>query len=248
MKNIRLFEEASQYEAVKDSFEYPTVSYTKDNGLVWYMEKPSLYEWVDLGLPSGLKWSAWNVGATKPEEYGLYFAWGETQGYSGITDEKGFYWGDYQFTKDACTGSTDTTFRGGLTKYNSKSASGVVDNLTTLELVDDAAYATDNTCRMPTSGECQELIDNTTSAWTQVNGVSGVSLTSKVNENSIFVPAAGNCNNGSVFSVGQSGYLWSSSLNESYPKYAFFLYFNSSDLNVNYSSRYYGYSLRLVKE
>ena len=81
MKNIKLYELEETYHNEESSLEYPTVSYTKDTEKVWYM-KPSLYEWVDLGLPSGLKWAAWNVGATKPEEFGLYFAWGETQGYT----------------------------------------------------------------------------------------------------------------------------------------------------------------------
>ena len=232
MKNIRLFNEMSQYEATKDSFEYPTVSYTKDNGLVWYMTKPSLYEWVDLGLPSGLKWSAWNVGATKPEEFGLYFAWGETQGYTEPTDEKQFTLADYTL----CDGTSKN-----MLKYNA------TDGLTTLELVDDAAYATDNTCRMPTVDELMELTANTTTAWTQVNGVSGMSFTSKVNGNSIFIPAAGSCYTGSIYRVGQECYLWSSSLNESFPSYAFYLYFSSSYMDVgNDCYRSDGYSLRHV--
>ena len=110
MKNIKLFEEASQYEASKEGFEYPTVSYVKDIDTVYYMLKQaSLYEWVDLGLPSGLKWAAWNVGATKPEEFGLYFAWGETQGYTGITDTKQFKWSDYTL----CDGTSSN-----MLKYN----------------------------------------------------------------------------------------------------------------------------------
>ena len=81
-----------------------------------------------------------------------------------------------------------------------------------------------------------------------MNGVSGVTLTSKVNENSIFVPAAGYCDDGSVDRVGQYGRLWSSSLDESNPKDAFYLYFNSSYMSVLNYTRCYGYSLRLVKE
>lgn len=94
-------------------------------------ESESLYEFVDLGLPSGLLWATYNIGATKPEEYGLYFAWGETQGYEGITDDKQFSWADYKL----CGGSNST-----LTKYNNNSSYGTVDTLTTLEQVDDAAY------------------------------------------------------------------------------------------------------------
>ena len=105
------------------------------------LSKPELYEWVDLGLPSGTKWASCNVGAEKPEDFGLYFAWGETEGYEGITDEKQFSWADYKL----CGGSNST-----LTKYNNNSSYGTVGTLTTLEQVDDAAYVSDNTCRMPT--------------------------------------------------------------------------------------------------
>ena len=198
------------------------------------MDKP-LYEWVDLGLLSGLLWADRNVGATKPEDFGLYFAWGETQGYTGITDEKQFTWGDYTL----CDG-TDSN----MLKYNS------TDGLTTLELSDDAAYATDNTCRMPTMSESMELINNTTSAWTEVNGVYGCQFTSKSNGNSIFVPVAGLCYNGSVFSVGYLGSLWSSSLYESDPRSAFYLYFYSSGMGtgVNVYERNHGIPVRPVKE
>lgn len=89
----------------------------------------------------------------------MYFAWGETQGYTGITNEKKFDWPDYKWSADA-DGNTFTKYNGG-------------DGLTTLEPADDAVTAVDKGCRMPTSEECQELIDNTTSALTEVNGVSG---------------------------------------------------------------------------
>ena len=202
------------------------------------LEKPELYEWVDLGLPSGLKWAAWNVGATKPEEYGLYFAWGETQGYSGITDEKQFSWEDYKL----CGGSSST-----LTKYNNNSSYGTVDTLTTLEQVDDAAYQSDNICRMPTKADFEELTANTTSTWETLNGVNGRRFTSKTNGNSIFVPAAGNCDDGSAYDVGSNGYLWSSSLNENSPRDVWFLYFYSSYVYVYSSNRCYGFTVRAVK-
>ena len=79
MDLLKKFDTQVSYDSIKDSLEYPTVSYVMENDLVYFMQ-PSLYEWVDLGL--SVKWAAWNVGATKPEEYGLYFAWGETQGYT----------------------------------------------------------------------------------------------------------------------------------------------------------------------
>ena len=165
----------------------------------------------------------------------------------GITADKGFYWGDYEFTTAAATGATDTSFRGGLTKYNTKSSSGVVDNLTTLEQVDDAVYVSDNTCRMPTKADFEELIANTTSVWETLNGVNGRRFTSKTNGNSIFVPAASCCINGLVASVGSGGYLWSSSLSENNPRNGWYLFFNSSKAEVaNYNSRFNGFTVRAV--
>ena len=196
------------------------------------------YKWVDLGLPSGILWAAWNVGATKPEEFGLYFAWGETQGYEGPTDDKQFNWADYKL----CNGSNTT-----LTKYNISSSNGIVDNLTTLEQVDDAAYQSDNTCRMPTKADLEELTTNTTSTWETLNGVNGRRFTSKINGNSIFVPAAGVCGNGSVSDVGSSGNLWSSSLYESYSRYAWYLSFHSGGVGVYFNYRCNGLTVRPVK-
>jgi hypothetical protein len=239
MKHLRLFEETSQYEASKDSLEYPTLSCTKNDDKLWYMEKPQpLYEWVDLGLPSGLKWAAWNVGATKPEESGLYFQWGETQGYTGVTDEKQFSWADYTL----CDGTQNN-----MTKYNA------TDGLTNLEAADDAATATDSSCRMPTVGECYELISNTTSVWDNDyngTGVLGRIFTSKVNDNSIFIPAAGFCLDGSAKWVGQDGDLWSSSLASFDVKLASILGLHANGTNVITSNcyRYWGLPIRAVKE
>ena len=203
------------------------------------LEKPELYEWVDLGLPSGLKWASCNVGAEKPEEFGLYFAWGETQGYEGITDTKKFSWADYKL----CGGSSST-----LTKYNNKSSYGTVDNLTTLEQVDDAAYTSDKTCRMPTKAELEELTANTTSTWETLNSVNGRRFTSKTNGNSIFVPAAGSCHDGSVGRVGSYGYLWSSSLDEKNSRPAWSLGFGSDNVSMgNYIGRCDGFTVRAVK-
>ena len=207
------------------------------------------YEFVDLGLPSGTQWATFNVGATKPEEYGLYFAWGETEGYmwdsqngkildaNGNETTKQFAWADYKFSIDG----SESNF----SEYNS------TDGKTTLELVDDAAYVSDNTCRMPTSGECQELIDNTTSAWTTVNGVSGMTFTSKLygyTDKSIFIPAAGRVLNGSLGSVGSYGSIWSSSLYSDLLDYARRMYFNSTSVSMSHYFRCLGFSVRPVKK
>jgi hypothetical protein len=242
MKHLNLFNSNSEYELHKNSSQYvtPEVSFIEETNTVFYVPKQELYEWVDLGLPSGTLWAAWNVGATKPEDFGLYFAWGETQGYSGVTDEKQFSISDYKW----CNG-TETTF----TKYNIKSYLGtVVDNKLVLEQVDDAAYTSDNTCRMPTKAEGQELINNTTSTWETLNGINGRRFTSKTNGNSIFIPSAGVCRDGSVDYVGSRGYLWSNSLYGSHSGYAWFLVFESGNVGMYYDgSRYYGCSIRPVK-
>ena len=222
------------------------VVYDKTTDLVW-IDTPiqSLYEFVDLGLPSGLKWASCNVGASKPEEFGLYFAWGETQGYADASSGKGFCWGDYKFTT-AATGATDADFRGGLTKYNTDSASGIVDNKLVLEQVDDAAYVSDNTCRMPTKADFEELTAKTISEWETLNGVNGRRFTSTTTGNSIFVPAAGWCGAGSVRDVGSYGYYWSSSLDESIPRCCWDLFFYSGNLYMYGNNRRSGYPVRAV--
>ena len=155
----------------------------------------------------------------------------------GITAEKQFKWADYKL----CGGSSST-----LTKYNNNSSYGTVDTLTTLEQVDDAAYVSDKTCRMPTKEELEELTANTTSTWETLNGVNGRRFTSNINGNSIFVPAAGYCFNGSVSNVGSYGGLWSSSLNESNSRNAWVLYFYSVNVYVYGSNRYNGLTVRAV--
>ena len=219
---MKVFDTYADYESVKDGLEYPTVSYVKDSDAIYYMMQAELYEFVDLGLPSGLKWSAWNVGATKPEESGLYFAWGETQGYTGITDEKQFTWVDYTL----CDGTSSN-----MLKYN------ITDGLTTLELVDDAAYATDSTCRIPTKDELVELKANTTSEWVanyNGTGVAGRIFNSKVNGNSIFTPAAGSCREGSNTNTlyGSAGCLWSSTRTSLATSEAWYCDFGSDSIDV----------------
>lgn len=192
------------------------------------------YKFVDLGLPSGIKWATYNVGATKPEEYGLYFAWGETEGYTAedvAASKKAFTWDDYKF------GTEDN-----LTKYND------TDRLTVLELEDDASYQSDKGCRIPSKDELQELIDNTTQTYETLNGVKGKRFTSKTNGNSVFVPAAGFGDDGSFSFVGSNGYLWSSSINESNPSDCWALGFGSSFANVVFNDRCSGFSVRAVQD
>ena len=131
---------------------------------------------VDLGLPSGLKWAPWNVGASQPEQFGYYYAWGETA--------PKFYY--YVNTYKWCMGEEWT-----ITKYNGQDYAGVVDNKFELDPGDDAAHVNwREKWRMPTSAEMMELQSMCTWVWTTLNGVNGFRITG-LNGNSIFLPAAG---------------------------------------------------------
>ena len=159
-------------------------------------------EYVDLGLPSGVKWAIFNVGATKPEEYGDYFAWGETE------PKELYDWSTYKW----CDGSYNT-----LTKYNTDSEYGVVDNKKILESSDDAAYVNwGGNWRMPSVDEWNELLSHCSLKWEERNGVSGVVLVSVQNWNSLFLPAAGvyHYDNGLV-NLNVEGWYRTNSLDES---------------------------------
>ncbi len=174
------------------------------------------HEYVDLGLPSGTLWATCNVGANAPEEYGDYFAWGETQ-------PKDYYdWSTYQY----CIYNYIT-----LTKYCTDpyyGYEGFTDNLTILLPEDDAATANwGDEWRMPTKEEWEELFDNTTVTWTQQNGVNGRLFTAS-NGNSLFLPAAGYRWSSALGGVGSYGLYWSSSLLTVYPSRAWHFNFYSN--------------------
>ena len=186
------------------------------------------YAYVDLGLPSGLKWATCNVGANKPEEYGDCYAWGETE------PKTTYNWSTYFDTTDG--GST-------FTKYTT-------DGKTVLDLADDAARANwGGAWRMPTDAEWTELRENCEWTWTDDyngTGVKGRIVTSNNNGNSIFLPAAGFRYNDDLYSTGIYGYYWSSSLNTDSPNTAWNVYFLSDNMYRYYYNRYYGQSVRPV--
>ncbi len=192
--------------------------------------------WVDLGLPSGLLWASCNVGATAPEEYGDYFAWGET------TTKDVYNWSTYRY----CTVDGEGNLSS-LTKYNTSTDYGTGDNLTTLQSGDDAATARlGNGARIPTYDEWNELLDNTTAEWTTFNGVSGRKFTA-TNGKSIFLPAAG-YRDGSEFGLaGSDGYYWSASLFSDGPYLAHRLGFHSGYQSLSSGYRYHGFSVRAVR-
>ena len=194
------------------------------------------HAYVDLGLPSGLLWATCNVGADKPEDYGDYFAWGETTTKSTY-NESTYKW---------CNGSTTT-----LTKYNTDSSYGTVDNKTVLDFSDDVARANwGGSWRMPTDDEWMELFDNCTWTWMNQSSHNGYKVTSKSNGNSIFLPAAGFRYDTSFYYTGSDGRYWSSSLYESGPDGAWGgawgLRFGSGYVFSEYNSRDHGQSVRPV--
>lgn len=160
---------------------------------------------VDLGLPSGTLWASCNVGATKPEEYGDYFAWGETKGYK--SGKRDFSWSTYKW----CKGASDKMTK--YCDYADYGNKGFTDNKKELDLADDAAYVNwGSSWRMPSLEQIKELIDNCYWEWTTLNGVYGHNVTSLKNKNSIFLPAAGNRGGTSLVSAGSYGGYWSRSL------------------------------------
>lgn len=191
------------------------------------------YGYVDLGL--SVKWATCNVGASKPEDYGDYFAWGET------TTKDTYNWSTYKY----CNGSSTT-----LTKYNSISSYGSMDIKTQLDLSDDAARANwGGAWRMPTDAEWTELREQCTWTWTTQNGVYGYKVTSKKSgyaNNSIFLPAAGYRYGSLLDDAGRFGDYWSSSLYADYPNDAWYVYFDFGNVSRDGSYRYGGRSVRPV--
>ena len=228
------------------------------------------HEYVDLGLPSGTLWAKMNVGAESETDTGLYFAWGETQGYaaSQVGTDKNFSWSDYALTEDS--GST-------MSKYNAS------DNKTHLELTDDAAAVNmGGDWYMPDRAQCIELLKETKNgfvtsagaftecAWNDNEGYSSPTQTTATIDNwntagyfffksdvsdmdaavtsgdYLFIPAAGYCEAGRVGNVGSFGGVWASALDSENVKNAWGFYFYSGRAGVSDNVRYYGLSVRGV--
>lgn len=186
------------------------------------------HEWVDLGLPSGLKWATCNVGATTPEGFGYYFAWGETTTKSEYTEDNSL-----TYDKD------NTWLRN----------NDYVDESGNLTMSHDAANQNwGGTWRMPTKHEIEELLENTTTQWTTLSGVKGCLVTSTRNGKSIFIPAAGWRDWVWFRKVGEYGIQWSSTLSGSIPSRAIGLYFSSDAFHTDQDNRRYGRSVRPVSE
>lgn len=185
---------------------------------------------VDLGLPSGILWADRNVGADSPEDYGDYFAWGETN------PKSDYAWSTYKWR-----GNDNDT----MTKYCVDNDCGM-DNKNMLDIDDDAAYVNmGKDWRMPTAEEQKELSKKCTWLWTTQNGVKGYKVTGP-NGNSIFLPAAGFREGSTLSNVGLSGSFWSSSLNEAISDIAWGLAFRSGGRSMGCTFRWNGVTVRAV--
>lgn len=206
---LKKFKNHTQYENYINGSgaTLPNVSICKTEGDVHYSPYVDPYAGHDYVEIGGLKWATMNIGANSIADTGLYFQWGDTQGYTASQvgsgeGQKAFIWTDYKYwTGDTGSGSS------GMTKYNS------TDGKTILEESDDAVIANwGGKWRMPTKDEYAALGDAVTTAWTQVDGVYGMLCTDKTDSSkTLFFPPCGYCYNGNVRYVSVYGYYWSSS-------------------------------------
>lgn len=189
------------------------------------------------GTTYKLYWAKSNLSdkglCTNPEDYGDYYAWGET------APKENYSWSTYKFR---------TSSSGPFSKYNTSSYYGTVDNKTVLEPEDDVAHVKlGGKWRMPTDAEWTELLTKCTWTWTAKNGVNGYKVTG-TNGNSIFLPAAGYRYDTDLDFVGSYGFYWSSSLYTDDPSNAWYVYFGSDEVFRYLGSRYLGLSVRPVSE
>ena len=246
--HFKKFNTHSEYEDfVNNGIKYwPNVSTCEDNYDAHFNDNGTIvnpHDYVEIG---GVKWATMNIGATAITDTGLYFQWGDISGYTASQvgsgeGQKYFGWADYKYGNG--TSSPGTT---GMTKYNS------TDGKTVLDLSDDAVNAAwGGNWRMPTTAEFAALGAAVNTDWTadyQGTGVAGMICTDKTDSSKVlFFPAAGNCRNGSVRSIGSNGYCWSSSVDGSNAQYAYSLGFNSGLVYwQNFGNRRDGFPLRGV--
>ena len=207
---------------------------------------PSTMEYVDLGLPSGLKWAKCNLGASKPSDYGDYYAWGET------APKADFTWDTYKWMQAGHSHwryITKYTFADGQTGgiwYDSAGAF-IGDNKTVLDAADDAATANlGSPWRMPTIVEIAELVTKCTWTWTTQDGVEGCQVDGP-NGNAIFLPATGHYEESGLIYAGTRGNYWSSSLDSADCTTARgYDFFSGGGASGKYY-RYYGLAVRPVR-
>jgi hypothetical protein len=241
-ESIAIVDHTGKVTAIAEGTCTITVSATDGSGVsATCTVNVNIHEYVDLGLPSGTLWATCNIGADNPEDYGLYFAWGETTGYTqDTTDGHSFNWASYKYAID----DYNT-----LTKYCNDSYygyNGFTDTLTELEPGDDAATVNwgSDWC-MPSHAQFVELLDECTWRW-RYSGQRGFEVVGP-NGNILFLPAAGSRSGTSLQEADDWGYYWSRSLKSGYPSYAYDLYFYSASWSWSYDYRATGQSVRPVR-
>ena len=183
------------------------------------------FEYIDLGLASGTMWATCNVGADKPEDYGLLFQFGRVDGYKYGDKNNKFVEDDLTTTSGKVYKETDV-----------------------LDLDDDAAHVNmGGKWRMPTICQLKELYNNTTYKVEIINGVKGMLFISNINSKRLFVPFAGYWYNGSFAAVGSSARVWSSQVHAYNAHYAYRLScYSSDDAYILSNSRPNAFSVRGV--
>lgn len=209
----------------------------------------STKEYVDLGLPSGIKWAKRNLGASKPSDYGDYYAWGET---TPKPKKAKYNWATYKWMQAGQSDwkhITKYTVADGQTEAIWYDAGGnfIGDNKTTLIAGDDAATANlGSPWRMPTIDEIKELLDNCTWTWTTQDGKNGYQVDGP-NGNSIFLPAAGYREGSGLRAAGRWGTYWLSSLSRTNSDRALNLSFDSGVHYLSNNDRFIGFTVRPVR-
>lgn len=199
------------------------------------------FEYVDLGLPSGIKWAKCNVGAPNDYLYGYLFSWGETE-------HKDYYiWCTYKYAEEEIIHTTVRGFACDLKsykmiKYNKD------DGLSKLELADDAARANmQGKWRLPTVKDFNELLEYTTVQWQQrKDRMSGCLFTSKQNGNTLFLPAAGYIEGNGIFGDEEMGYYWTADVCQHDDDAAWYLKFVGPHLQLRTHNRIHGCAIRAV--
>ncbi len=178
------------------------------------LETQCIHNIIDLGLPSGTLWADRNIGASSPEDYGYFVAWGELKAKEGWYDDENY-------------------------KYH--------DQPETLPSLNDAAtFKWGCDWCMPTEEQFKELVEKCDHKWMEINGINGVELTSKINGNRIFLPAAGS-RSPKPGGNGEMGYYWSSSCDLGSKEAAWLLFFNNDSCGLQLNYRRYGFSIRAVQ-
>ena len=178
---------------------------------------------VDLGLPSGLLWCEHNVGASRPEEFGLYFSWGNVTGHAEGSG--------YDFSQ---------------TNYDASAGAALTGNITVDDTYDMAHHNMGGLWRLPRPAEFSELNSNCDHVWIDEDGVQGMRFTSRINGNAIFFPAAGYYDGTSLYYRGTSGLYWSSGFYSASD--AYILDFNSARVSPQGNdARSLGFTVRAVQ-